>query len=712
MNLDPSDPSSRMSRELLLASFAVLVVPVAATLFLPERTPESAFLWFLALVPILLWSYAFQWRGAALALASSLGVLLLAQVAGATRGLPPDPVLPGVVLTLLGTGVGLAMVMDRTRQDRRSMDEVALTDRLTGLPNRRHARVFLETMFGAAERGRNVSVVIFDLDDFRRYNDRMGPKEGDAALQAFAALLAASTRRMNLSARLGGEEFMSILSGADEEGARAFADRVRETFRLSRPASRELTVSAGVASFHPSMRRPDELVGAADLALFRAKEEGGDRVRVFGKDIRAGDTARSPAEAPTPAPPLPADGLPLEDGERPGVSVTDFARPAEEIGTSPPPAHLLPPRDPRFGLGRWVTLIETEASGPEGIRPYLEREGFVVDVAHDATSGLMTLAREADLILLDPEVPGPGTREFIRAAKSRWPSTQLVILSREAQGATRAGGLLPGADDVLTRPVQIRALQSILVDALERRDRTVEEVAQRQSLPSFSGRSADRGERLLLRGLFALVRAEELRDPLTQGHAIRVSRYATAILDQLGDPQGIDREGLVAACLVHDIGKLEIPESILLKNAPLTADEFGKVRRHPASGREILAPITSDPLTLAVTGWHHERWDGSGYPDGLAGEAIPLSARIVAMADALDAMTSPRAYRAGLGWEDAVRQIRERFGSHYDPALSDPFWRALPALRRIYGEARPASRVEGAAREATAATSGSKRSNA
>lgn len=701
MNLDPSDPSSRVSREVLLSSFAILVVPVLAAVLGPGRGPEPAFLWFLAVIPVLLWSYALQWRGATIALAASLGVLVITQVAAVSRGIPPLPYLPEVVLTLLGIGVGMALVMDRIQQDRGSLEEVALSDRLTGLPNRRHARVFLETMFGAAERGRQVSVVIFDLDGFRGYNDRMGRREGDEALRAFAALLSSSTRRMNLSARIGGEEFMSILSGADEEGARAFADRVRESFRQSRPASRELTVSAGVASFHPSMRRPDELVGASDLALFRAKEEGGDRVRVFGKDVRAGDVA--PARAAT---------SPNAGEAAPPTSETDFARPAEEIGTSPPPGHLLPPPDPRFGLGREVILIETEESGPEGIRPYLEREGFGVEVAHDATSALLTLAREADLILVETEVLGPGAREFIQAAKSRWPCTQLVTLSREAPGSRQTAMALMGADEDLARPVALRALQATLVDALERRDRTLEERARRQSLPTFSGQNVDRGKRLLLRGLLSLVRAEEFRDPLTRGHAIRVSRYATAILDEVKDHGGIDREGLIAACLVHDIGKLEIPETILLKNAPLTADEFGKVRRHPASGREILAPLTGDVLTLAVTGWHHERWDGSGYPDGLAGEAIPLSARIVAIADALDAMTSPRAYRDGLGWEDAVRQIRERFGSHYDPGLAEPFWRALPALRRIYGSSRPSSRGLAEARGATAGHSASKRSKA
>ncbi len=740
MTQDPSDPSSHLPRGLLLAAFVVLLLP-AGLLLAPDPPAGAALSWFVGILPILLWAYAFRWRGAMAALSVTLGVLVLVEAALLVRDLPPTPLVLPVAGTVLAIGVALALLLVRVQQDRGTLEEVALTDRLTGLPNRRHARVFLETMFGAAERGRAVALVLFDLDDFRGYNDRMGRKEGDEALRAFAALLASSTRRMNLSARLGGEEFISILAGSDEEGARAFADRVRETFRLSRPAARELTISAGVAAFHPSMRRPDELVGAADLALYRAKEAGGDRVRVFGRDIRMeeegversrtapeppdpeggeieeglaprdGDREKDPAghivslssspspgeprEGPwkdrphsghgrgsrVPAPPL--QGTPSDPGQG-----TEFARPPELLGRSIPPPELLPPVDPRFGTGHRVLLVGGEEDSLAPLRLYMAQEGFLVEEAPGASDAMLALGTESAVLILDARQLGDGSEHLVRATRSRWPATQILLLHEGELPGRSPEGLQAMADDVLGLPTDPRALQSALVDALGRRERQLAEEVAARALPTFAQASADAGERLRLRGLLSLVRAGELRDRNTRGHAARVARYASALLEALPSEQGagIDRERLVLACLLHDIGKIEIPEAILVKNAPLTADEFGTVREHPESGRAILRPILPDPLVLAVTGWHHERWDGSGYPDGLAGLAIPLPARIVAIADALDAMSSPRAYRSGLLWEDAVRQIRERFGSHYDPNLTDPFRKAQPELLRIYRE--------------------------
>ncbi|MSR23371.1 MAG: GGDEF domain-containing protein [Gemmatimonadetes bacterium] len=148
-------------------------------------------------------------------------------------------------------------------RERADVEDLALTDILTHLPNRRHARVFLENEFGAAERGRLLSVVLFDLDSFKEYNDRYGHQAGDDGLRHFAEILASTARRMNLSSRFGGEEFLTVLAGSDEEGALVFAERVREALASLRLSSGSLTVSSGVATYHPSMRSPDELIAAA-----------------------------------------------------------------------------------------------------------------------------------------------------------------------------------------------------------------------------------------------------------------------------------------------------------------------------------------------------------------------------------------------------------------------------------------------------------------
>jgi len=133
-----------------------------------------------------------------------------------------------------------------------------------------------------------------------------------------------------------------------------------------------------------------------------------------------------------------------------------------------------------------------------------------------------------------------------------------------------------------------------------------------------------------------------------------------------------------------DIGKVGVPEHILLKPEALTPEEAAFLKEHPEVGRSILQPIIGDSVALEVVTCHHERWDGKGYPNGLAGEAIPLSARIAAVADSLDALTSCRPHRRPLDWERAVAEIQEESGTRFDPRVIDAFRSALPRLREIW----------------------------
>ena len=146
----------------------------------------------------------------------------------------------------------------------------------------------------------------------------------------------------------------------------------------------------------------------------------------------------------------------------------------------------------------------------------------------------------------------------------------------------------------------------------------------------------------------------------------------------------IDRNALRLACELHDVGKIRIPEAILNKRGALTPEEYAEIQLHPITGRQILEPLLDDPTLLAVVAWHHDRGDGTGYPDGLQGEAIPMPARVVALVIALDAMTSDRSYRGAIPWDQAVREIHNESGTAFDPRLLDAFDRALPRMRRIH----------------------------
>jgi diguanylate cyclase (GGDEF)-like protein len=165
-------------------------------------------------------------------------------------------------------------------RERGRVEKLALTDELTDIPNRRHLRLYLETEFAAAQRGRPLVVVFFDLDRFKQYNDRYGHHAGDDALRLFAGVLQGQTRSMNLSGRFGGEEFVSVLSSCDVAGALVFVERIKKHLREADFPHGRITVSAGIAAYAPTMKDPDDLLRAADAVLYEAKRGEGDGVRV------------------------------------------------------------------------------------------------------------------------------------------------------------------------------------------------------------------------------------------------------------------------------------------------------------------------------------------------------------------------------------------------------------------------------------------------
>ena len=179
----------------------------------------------------------------------------------------------------------------------------------------------------------------------------------------------------------------------------------------------------------------------------------------------------------------------------------------------------------------------------------------------------------------------------------------------------------------------------------------------------------------------SLARAMTARDALTHEHAQRVQRYAIALALEVGVVDEHMLDAIDAAALLHDIGKLGIPDSVLLKPGPLTPEEYQQVQQHVVIGADILSAVSfPGPLALIVR-HHHENWDGSGYPDRLIGDAIPLGARVLAIADGYDALTSNRPYRPEMPHDQAVSVIREKRGVMYDPAIADAFLRIAPRVR-------------------------------
>jgi hypothetical protein len=181
-----------------------------------------------------------------------------------------------------------------------------------------------------------------------------------------------------------------------------------------------------------------------------------------------------------------------------------------------------------------------------------------------------------------------------------------------------------------------------------------------------------------------LARAVEYRDASTGGHIERMAAYARVLAEQLGLADD-ECELLYRAGPLHDVGKIGVPDAILLKPGPLTPEERAIMERHAQAGHDLLRDSSSELLRLGalIALHHHERWDGAGYPNGLAGEAVPIAARIVAVADVFDALTTDRVYRAALAFDDAVAIVRKGRGTHFDPGVVDAFDATLGRLAEI-----------------------------
>ncbi len=635
--------SNRVPARAAVLSLAAFVVPVLGAFWFPEDLADyEALLWLTALIPAFLLAYYRGWQGAATA--TALGMAVLAIVAAITRSLgreTPD-LLPIIVVIYLGLSIAIGWLAEILHRDRDEVEDLAFTDPLTHLPNRRHVEVFLANEFAAAQRGRLLSVVLFDLDRFKEYNDTYGHEAGDEALERFGEVLIRTTRRMNLSGRLGGEEFISILAGSDAHGATIFADRVRDELAALGLGAGPLTVSAGVAEYDESIRDPKMLIAAADKALYEAKREGRNRVKT-----------RYP-----------------EGGDDPALA--EHVRAKEERSSLPP-----------IGAGLPVLVVVEDAHTRDLLASYLQTAGFTVVRAADGASAIRALAEEPAVLITDTRISDMAPQEIIRATRSRYPLAQILVLTALQEAFTAADALQAGADRYLVKPFGMPELRAHLIDALDDRNKLLRQGDRRRELSAEGKARARSARESILAGTRALVRAVEARDPYTAGSAGRVASYAETLAEHI-DPEEtlLPRERLRLGCELHDVGKIGVPDGVLNKEGPLDTLELAEMRKHPRIGRSILEPIIDDPLVLAITSWHHENWDGTGYPDALRGQAIPLAARVVAVADALNAITRPRAWRAARSWDDALDIVEQGSGTTFDPRVVEAALATADRLRR------------------------------
>jgi diguanylate cyclase (GGDEF)-like protein len=535
-----------------------------------------------------------------------------------------DVELVAAVADLAASAVASERLLQSTRTEARR-------DTLTGLPNR---RAFDERLDELLQQARPFSVALLDLDDFKATNDRLGHAGGDEVLREFARVALRSLRASEELYRFGGDEFALLLESGDA-AAHAVA-RIRRELELHRRPRPLPTVSAGVATSPSDGTSSPELLARVDRALYIAKRTGKDRTSA-----------------------------------------------------------------PATRERRHVLVVDDDLGLRSLLRTTLEAIDLDVAEADSASRARAAIAeRRPDLIVLDVGLPDIDGLTFCHELKTSAVTAEVpVMILTGADIGTGEGARAARADGFLRKPfspLELLAATERLLGRLDRELAPPQTAAPAEQVQLYAQDlrhllELERGQRALLQHAYrqtvaALAAALESKDIGTGAHSQRVLRYATELASAV-DPGLVAQTSAEYGFLLHDVGKIGIPDHILRKRRPLTTGERSVLETHTILGEQMLAGV---PLLtgsgIRVVRSHHERWDGTGYPDRLVGDAIPLGARVFAVADTLDAMTSDRPYRQALSWERAVAEINAQAGHQFDPEVVEAFTAQEPGLRRIYYE--------------------------
>ena len=558
----------------------------------------------------------------------------------------------------------LAKLNERLTEDSRR-------DALTGLRNRRALSddlPALETI--DRERGLASAFALCDIDHFKPYNDQLGHLAGDQALRAIAATIRGTLRAGDIAYRFGGEELLLLLRETTSEEAVSVAERVREAVAaaaIPHPASPAgiLTISVGVA---PGPGDVGTLLARADAALYEAKRSGRDRVVVASDDLVAI--------------PSPEGGhrLPVEPIPRHLQSMLTMSR-AAVSGSGPIPVLETLATTIRSELSFASVVVNLLDESRQELRPVVIRGA---DELHRTLVGTSQAWSEWEPLLSEqyercgaiwvpagsfdwpedfpgwtPEMsPAPGTNS--------WHPDDVLLLP--LRGSSSDVLAIVSVDEPLSgrRPgdAELHVLMAVADHAGLALERALRDTRENATMRRQS-------EELLLAAAMLLAEAVDLRDAGTASHSRTVGIYARNTAKALGiADERLER--IHAAGVLHDLGKVGIADAILLKPGALTAEEWTEMRRHAEIGARILEHAGMDD----IAGWvraHHERLDGKGYPLGLSADQIAIEARILAVADAYEAMTADRPYRAAMSHAAAKDELLRCAGTQFDPEIVTAF---------------------------------------
>ncbi len=316
----------------------------------------------------------------------------------------------------------------------------------------------------------------------------------------------------------------------------------------------------------------------------------------------------------------------------------------------------------------WVVVVDDDVTNLKMAKGVLNKEGIRVHAFRSGRELLsfMEKGNVPDLVLLDilmPEMDGLEAYERLRKLDVASHDVPVIFLTAESENDIEVQCLSMGARDFIRKPLVPEVLSL-------RVKQCIELTRFQNSLADEVARKTAENDQLFMQIVRSLAGAIDAKDSYTQGHSRRVAEYAREIARRYGYSKKRQNE-IYMIGLLHDVGKIGVPDEVINKPSRLTDEEFALIKVHPVQGAKILENIHSMPKLAAGARWHHERYGGGGYPDGIKGEEIPEEARIIAVADAYDAMTSNRSYRNVMPQSKVREQIESNKGTQFDPVFAD-----------------------------------------